>query len=100
MKPKPIPEHILRKNAIVYKIMANPLRLGILNILAQQETTLMELCELLGKRKSNISQHLSLMGAYGLVHSHRSGKQVIYSISNPHLVDTCKQLTKLFEEST
>lgn len=98
MKPNRIADHILRKNAIIYKIMANPLRLGILTILAQQETTLIDLCDLLGKRKSNISQHLSLMSAYGIVQSRRAGKQVIYSISNPKIVNICAQLAQLFEE--
>lgn len=95
MKPKLSSETTYRKNAAIYKIMANPLRLAILNLLAQQETTLMDMSKILEKRKSNISQHLALMSAYGLVSSRRDGRRVIYKITDPRIVESCKMLNDI-----
>src|SRR5450830_951746 len=83
-------KEIYRKNAELYKVMANPKRLEILNFIVDREATVNELSKMLGTRKSNTSQHLAYLRYVGLVTTRRQGKNVFYKISNPRLVEPCK----------
>lgn len=54
----------------VYKALSDDKRLRILRRLAEQETTLDELSELLGVSKSTVHHHISVLRAAGLVRVH------------------------------
>ena len=69
----PFPQKVYRRNAEVYKIMANPKRLEILNILKKSSCSVEQLCKIIGARKSNISQRLALLRNNRLVeYDHQS----------------------------
>lgn len=88
----PLPKEAYQKNAHIYKILANPKRLEILNILKKQETQVEELLAITGLPKANLSQHLALMRHNGLVVPRREGLKVFYSIVDPRIVEPCKIL--------
>ena len=96
MRTSPFPKSEYRRNAYLYKIMGNPWRLEILNILARNETSVSELAATVGLRPSAVSQHLSLLSVVKLVQSRRAGKQVYYRIVDPHILDTSVALRNLF----
>jgi ArsR family transcriptional regulator len=79
-----------RKNAELYKVMANAKRLEILDSIVEKEITVNELSKILGTRKSNTSQHLAYMRYVGIVISRRAGKNVFYKIADPRLIEPCK----------
>lgn len=81
-----------RKNAHIYKILANPKRLEILNMLKLKEHPVEDLIEVLGVSKANVSQHLALLRHSGLVVSRRKGLNVYYRIVDPRIVEPCKIL--------
>ncbi len=89
-----------RKNAELYKVMANPKRLEILNNIVDNEATVNELSKILGIRKSNTSQHLAYLRYVGLVTTRRQGKNVFYKITNPKIVEPCKIFNELRESKT
>lgn len=91
----PFPKKVYEKNAEVYKIMAHPKRLEILNLLKLQSFSVSELVEIMKVPKANISQHLALLRAIGLVKTQRNGLQVIYSIVDPRIVEPCRILKDL-----
>lgn len=93
----PFPKSTYKRNATIYRIMANPKRLEILNLLKNHELTVSELVEIIGSRKANISQHLSILRRQKLVKVRRSGKNSFYSIVNPRIVEPCKILNDLWE---
>ncbi|MEK7106436.1 MAG: metalloregulator ArsR/SmtB family transcription factor, partial [Patescibacteria group bacterium] len=70
---QPLPRIAYQKNAEIYKILANPKRLEILNLLREQEMPVEELVKILGISKANVSQHLSLLRHAKLVTVHRIG---------------------------
>lgn len=86
------------KNAAIFKIMANPTRLEILNRLRVRDHTVGELKGILVLRKANISQHLSILRHNNLVKAKRKGQSISYSLSEPRLVDACKILKEVSEE--
>lgn len=86
----PYSKDVYEKNAELYKVMANPKRLEILNSIVNTEATVNELSKILGTRKSNTSQHLSYLRFLGLVTTRRQGKNIFYKITDPRIVEPCK----------
>lgn len=91
----PLPKSAYRRNAIIYRLMANPIRLEILNSLAVQNLSVEQLTELLHLRKANVSQHLAILRQAGLVVAERLGQSVIYAITDPRIVEPCSILHRL-----
>jgi DNA-binding transcriptional ArsR family regulator len=91
----PFSKEVYRKNAELYKVMANPKRLEILNSIVDREATVNELSKMLGTRKSNTSQHLAYLRYVGLVTTRRQGKNVFYKISDKRIVEPCKIFNEL-----
>ena len=97
MKRSPFPKEAYQRNAEIYKLLANPIRLEILNIIKNQEATVDELSEIVGIRKANTSQHLSILRHLKVVTVRKKGKNAYYKISNPKIVAPCKILKELWE---
>ncbi len=62
---------------------ANPLRLQILCVLSDGETSVSELVELTGARQPTVSQQLNLMRLAGIVSRTRDGNRSLYRIADP-----------------
>lgn len=91
---------VYERNALVYKMLANPKRLEILNAIIDKEATVTELSKMLGVRKANTSQHLMVLRYLGLVKVRRQGKNAFYKIVDRNLVEPCRILKDLYETKT
>jgi len=76
--------------ADVLKAMAHPLRLGIIELLADSSLTVTELCEKLECGQSMMSQQLKILQSQKLVTSKRNGNTKEFSLCN-------RDLLKLFD---
>lgn len=95
-KKSPFSKETYNKNAEMYKIMANPRRLEILNYLKTYgETAVEDLVESMGVRKSNASQNLAVLRHARLVEARREGVNAYYKITDPGIVETCRVLGNL-----
>jgi DNA-binding transcriptional ArsR family regulator len=94
----PFSKDVYEHNAQVYKILANPKRLEILNVIRHREATVKSLATLLQIRMSNVSQHLSVLSHVGVVKAHRVGKNVFYQIIDPRIVEPCTLFKQLREK--
>jgi len=92
----PYPKEIYERNAEIYKLLANPIRLEILNILKGGEASLEDLSEIIGIRKPNASQHLAILRYLKMVKMHRVGQRAYYNIADPRIVEPCKILKELW----
>lgn len=90
------PKKVYERNAILYRLMANPKRLHILNLLAQKEMSVAELAESLKCRMANISQHLSILRANRFVVARREGTNIYYDITDKRIVAPCKIFKDLY----
>jgi DNA-binding transcriptional ArsR family regulator len=88
----PYPRSVYLKNAEIYRLLANPVRLEILNMLKDGPASVEDLIKALKLRKANVSQHLSLLRLARLVHVERHGKRASYSITDPMIVEPCRIL--------
>ncbi len=92
---RPFPRSTYVRNAAIYKILASPKRLEILNLLREQEMSVRELAKTLGASSINTSQHLALLRHAGLVAVRRNGPNAYYNIADPRIVKLCRILYRL-----
>ena len=65
--------------AHLFKTLAHPTRLGILNALKIKEHAVHELQEIICCRQANLSQHLSILRKANLVVTRKVGKEIYYA---------------------
>jgi DNA-binding transcriptional ArsR family regulator len=82
-------DEITTLQAEVLKTLANPRRLEIIHRLAQGPCEVGRLAEEIGASQPNISQHLSVLRAAGLVDAERDGREVRYRLTDPDVVVAC-----------
>ena len=94
--------------AEVLKTLANPRRLEILHRLVVGPCEVRRLAEDLGASQPNISQHLAVLRAAGIVDAERDGREVRYRLIDPDVMVACglmrqvlqRRLTRLGRLST
>jgi len=82
-------DEITALQAEILKTLANPRRLEILHRLAEGPCEVGRLAEEIGASQPNVSQHLSVLRAAGLVESERDGREVRYRLTDPDVITAC-----------
>jgi ArsR family transcriptional regulator len=82
-------DEITTLQAEVLKTLANPRRLEIIHRLAQGPCEVGRLAEEIGASQPNISQHLSVLRAAGIVDAERDGREVRYRLTDPDVITAC-----------
>ncbi len=95
----PFPKTVYNRNAEIYKVLSNPIRLEILNTIKFQEASVEQLVEMLGLKKANVSQHLAMLRHTKLVRTRKEGLNVFYQIVDPRIIDPCRILKEVWEET-
>jgi DNA-binding transcriptional ArsR family regulator len=88
----PSMDEITTLQAEVLRTLANPRRLEILHRLAQGPCEVRRLAEDLAVSQPNISQHLAVLRAAGIVDAERDGREVRYSLADPDVVVACNMM--------
>jgi ArsR family transcriptional regulator len=85
--------------AELFRSLANPLRIRILEVLrATGSLTVGEIQQRVGAEASNISQHLSILRARGIVTTRRDGTSVWYSVADPEIFALLDVARAVFEK--
>lgn len=77
----------LEVRASVFKAIAHPTRLFILDELSGGEKCVCELTDMIGADTSTVSKHLAVMKGAGIVKDRKDGLKVYYSIAIPCALD-------------
>jgi len=86
MKKKMAPDHqMYERQANICKAFANPTRLHLIAMLEEKDRWASELQEGLSISKANLSQHLSILRAAGIVSTRREGKQLYCKLAMPEV---------------
>ena len=85
--------------AEVAKALGHAHRLVILELLAQRERSVEDLATAAHLSLANASQHLRLMRQAGLLVSRRDGKQILYRLSDPAVLDVVAALHRVGERN-
>ncbi len=74
------------------KILSNPKRLEIVHLLADGPREVSRLAEELRVSQPNVSQHLAIMRAAGMVQAEREGREVRYRLADPDIIVACETM--------
>jgi DNA-binding transcriptional ArsR family regulator len=73
--------------AELFKALAHPARIRVLELLADGERSVGEIQPMVGIESSHLSQQLGVLRRAGLVSTRKEGSSVIYAIRDPQLVE-------------
>ena len=83
------------RTAIVGRALADPKRLCVLESLAAGELSVSDLSSLVGCQVPNMSQHLAVLRAAGLVATRRDGNTVFYRLADPRVLEAYRLLQSI-----
>jgi ArsR family transcriptional regulator len=75
-------EEDIQQAAQAIKAIAHPLRLKILCVLGEAEVSVQDIVEQVGTSQSNISQHLAILRAKGVLATRKDANRVYYRIDD------------------
>lgn len=85
---------VYRLQAQIAKVLANPLRLEILHCLEEGELPFGVLLDRVKVSKANLSQHLAIMRAAGIVIDRREGNTTYYRLVHADILKACRCLAE------
>ncbi|MGZ4180555.1 MAG: ArsR/SmtB family transcription factor [Solirubrobacteraceae bacterium] len=90
--PHPLPEPLVELVAQRFRVLGEPMRIKLLDRLRESDATVGELQESLGASQQNVSKHLGILHAAGMVSRIKRGNHALYSISDPSVFELCDQV--------
>jgi DNA-binding transcriptional ArsR family regulator len=91
--------YIFELQAEMLSALSSPKRLMILKVLGKSEKTVGEIALLVGLELQNVSQHLRIMKAHGIVVSRREGQAVYYKVGTPIFAECCELVRQAIVEN-
>jgi len=86
----------MRMASLNFKALSHPLRIRILELLAEGEKNVNELQTLIGSEGSSVSQQLSILRSKNIVYSKKEGNRVLYSLRDPMIIDLLNIARQIF----
>jgi DNA-binding transcriptional ArsR family regulator len=84
-----LPIEVLERVAERFRALGEPARLGLLSVLRDGECTVTELVGASGLSQANVSRHLRVLHAAGLVSRRREGTWVHYGLADDGVLQLC-----------
>lgn len=95
MKRRILQNEIYERQAEICAALASPVRLMILDLLAEDEATATDLLETLKVPKSNLSQHLKVLKNAGILKVRSEGLYQYLSLAIPEVKQACALVRKV-----
>ena len=97
-KKAPLPDGALELVARRFAVLAEPMRLRLIQALFDGEKPVNALVELTGGTQANVSRHLQTLAHAHLLSRRKEGLQVFYAIADPTLVKLCELVCGSLEQ--
>jgi ArsR family transcriptional regulator, lead/cadmium/zinc/bismuth-responsive transcriptional repressor len=91
MKTNILDEHSAAHVAELFRAFSDTSRVRILSVIVEQEMKVSQLAELVGVTESAVSHHMRGLRQMRLVKSRRDGKEVFYTVDDPHIIALFQQ---------
>ena len=88
----PLPEPLIELVAQRFRVLGEPMRIKLLDRLREGEATVGELQDALGASQQNVSKHLGILHAAGMVSRTKDGNRTRYAIGDPAVFELCDQV--------
>jgi len=92
MIPSPIPVDLAELIAARLRVIGDPTRIRILDLLREGELSVTQITEGLGTSQQNASKHLGVLLQAGIVARRKHGNSSIYSIADAGVYELCEQV--------
>jgi DNA-binding transcriptional ArsR family regulator len=85
-----LPEPLAQLVAERFRVLADPMRIRLLDELRPGSKTVKELTEATGSSQQNVSKHLRVLHGAGMVSREREGNFARYICSDPDVYELCE----------
>lgn len=86
----PLPEPLIELIAERFRVMGEPMRIKLLDHMLEGPATVRELTDAAGSTQPNVSKHLGVLHAAGIVSREKDGNFVRYSIADESVFALCE----------
>ena len=90
--PRPLPAPLVDAIADRFRVLAEPMRIRVLDPLRDGPATVGELAEALGTSQQNVSKHVGVLAQAGMVSREKDGNSVRCRIADPSVLALCEQV--------
>lgn len=87
--PHPLSGELVEQIAQRFRVLGEPMRIRVLDLLRDGEANVQELTDALGTTQQNVSKHLGVLHAAGIVSRRRDGNRVLYAITDESVFELC-----------
>ena len=96
--PHPLPDELVELIARRFRLLAEPMRIKLLDRLREGEASVNELAEQLATSQQNVSKHLTVLAEAGMLGRRRDGTHVYYRIVDEGVFALCEQVCGSVQE--
>jgi ArsR family transcriptional regulator len=90
MPSRVLSDEELERIARHFRLLGEPMRLKILQCICREPRTVNEIVTATGSTQTNVSKHLALLTAGGILERERDGQFVYYGVKNQLVVRLCE----------
>jgi len=90
--PHPLPDRLVELVAATFRVIGEPMRIRLLDRLRDGELGVQELADELGATQQNVSKHLGVLHAAGILRRRREGTRVLYAIEDDSVFALCESV--------
>ena len=87
--PHPLPAPLVDLIARRFRVLSEPTRIRLLDLLRERDATVTELHEALGASQQNVSKHLGVLLQAGIVRRTKEGTSARYAIADDGVFALC-----------
>ena len=92
MVQHPLPDELVELVARRFRVLGEPMRIKLLDLLRQREANVQELTASTGSTQQNVSKHLGVLLQTGIVGRRKSGNHAYYSIADEGVFALCEDV--------
>ena len=90
--PHPLPAPLADVIAQRFRVIGEPMRIRLLDVLRDGPLTINELTEVLGASQQNVSKHVGVLAQAGIVAREKDGTRVRCSIADETIFELCEMV--------
>jgi len=88
----PLPAPLIGLIAQRFRVLSEPMRIKLLDLLRDGPATVQELTEATGSSQQNVSKHLGILLQAGIVSREKRGTSAVYAIADESVFALCDQV--------
>ena len=92
MVQHPLPDDLIELIARRFRVLADPTRIKLLDLLREGEASVQELSESIDSTQQNVSKHLGVLLQAGIVGRRKVGNYAYYAIADEGVFAVCEDV--------